>query len=42
MNKEQTPEQRRANIRLALILGAVALLLSLWPLYVLNKMSAGG
>ena len=41
MNREQTPEQRRANIRLALTLGAVALLLALWPLYLLNNMGGG-
>ena len=42
MTQEQTPEQRRANIRLALILGAVALLLALWPLYLLNQLGTAG
>jgi hypothetical protein len=42
MTQQQTPEQRRSNIRLALILGAIALLLALWPLYLLNQMSAAG
>ena len=42
MTKQQTPEQRRANIRLALILGAIAMLLALWPMYLLNQMSAAG
>ena len=41
MSTQQTPEQKRANIRLALFLGAIVLLLALWPLYVLNHMSAG-
>jgi len=42
MTAQQTPEQKRANIRLALFLGGVAVLLALWPLYLLNHMSAGG
>lgn len=42
MTQQQTPEQRRANIRLALILGAIALLLALWPLYLLNQMNPAG
>ena len=42
MTQQQTPEQRRANVRLAVILGAIALLLALWPLYLLNQMSAAG
>lgn len=42
MSAQQTPEQKRANIRLALFLGIVALLLALWPLYLLNNMKPGG
>ena len=42
MSEQQTPERKRANIRLALFLGAVALLLALWPLYLLNNASIGG
>ena len=34
--KEMTPEQRKANLRLALILGAIAALIGLWPLYLLR------
>jgi len=42
VNSEQTPAQKRANLRLAFILGAIAALLALWPLYMLHRLSAGG
>ena len=42
MTQQQTPDQKRANIRLAVILGAIALLLALWPLYLLNQMGSAG
>lgn len=42
MNSQQTREQKRANLRLAVILAVVALLLALWPLYMLHQMKAGG
>ncbi len=35
--KEQDAALRKANIRLALILGAVAVLLAAWPLYALRE-----
>jgi hypothetical protein len=34
--KEHDDSVRKSNIRLALILGAVALLLAAWPLYMLR------
>jgi len=34
--KERDDLVRKSNIRLALILGAVALLLAAWPLYMLR------
>jgi len=34
MTDKPTPEQRRANIRLALVLGVIALLIAFWPLYI--------
>ena len=33
---EMTPEQKKANIRLAMVLAAVAGLIALWPLYLLR------
>ena len=38
--KEQDASLKKANIRLALFLGAVAILLAGWPLYLLRE-SAG-
>jgi hypothetical protein len=38
---EITPEQRRSNIRLALMLGVIALLIACWPLYMLRHALAG-
>jgi hypothetical protein len=35
--KEMTREQKKANIRLALILAAVALVIAMWPLYLLRN-----
>jgi hypothetical protein len=34
---EQDASQKRSNIRLAVALGAVALILSMWPLYILRQ-----
>lgn len=39
MNDEQ--KQKKSNLRLAWFLGTVALLISMWPLYLL-KQSLGG
>lgn len=30
-------EQKGSNLKVALILGAIALLISMWPLYMLDK-----
>ena len=35
--KDQDAATRKANLRLALILGAIALALSIWPLYALRQ-----
>jgi hypothetical protein len=35
--KDQDAALKRANIRLALILGAIAMLLAAWPLYALRE-----
>jgi hypothetical protein len=37
----KNPEQKNSNLKVALILGAVALMISMWPLYVLNKWAGG-
>lgn len=34
-------EQKSSNLRVALFLGAIALVISMWPLYLLNKASGG-
>ncbi len=34
-------EHKSSNLRIALFLGAIALVISMWPLYLLNK-AAGG
>lgn len=36
MMNDESP-QKGSNLRIALFLGAVALLISMWPLYLLNK-----
>jgi hypothetical protein len=37
---DQNDQQKFSNLKLGLFLGAVALLISMWPLYLLSK--AGG
>ena len=37
MDKQKESDDKRANIRLALILGAIAMMLSFWPLWYLNQ-----
>lgn len=39
---DQTPQQKRSNIALAIILGVVALLAALTPLFYLNRLGIGG
>lgn len=31
------PEQKKSNLKVGLILGGIALLISLWPLYLLQQ-----
>jgi len=38
---EMTPEQKKANVRLALVLGAIALLIACWPVYMLRHAVTG-